>query len=432
MEVSGGSQGHCLHPLTLISIFDHITRVSYRSDSNDEAFSRDGSKGSSTARLPLAMGLLFGRTQKGSSTREVIESREILAHLKGSDIFIDMEYLNHVQSSVLEVFPELELLGWYTDWACCPLHHNTDEPLTAPTTKKEHHEFLLKLHETLQNTLIKAKEPIERNEVIEHDQSQSTPFSDTTATEEGPVDPENDTGLKDPIVLVSDSQGLYKKMNKQDDEKRKEDSSSLPVSVLDLIISENGKKHFGENNVSVTTSAAERVSVDHVSTLSEKFIGHGANELAYAKNIAQVRQSVQRLRDHVQSILQWLEKKNEGNSPQSFLIERLIRTVCSQLPPPSEIEKLEELPSAMGMKVDEKKKETCENESSSLKKVPVNTIHEESDKIDSSHDVLTLLGEMTQDLKNLRQLMHYNVKLISNSKEKTLQKGSGSLKMERF
>jgi COP9 signalosome complex subunit 6 len=92
---SGGSVSVSLHPLVIMNISDHFTRV--RVQQQDEG------------RVPLVYGVLLG-TQKGRNI-EICNSFELVV---SDDRELDKDYFTAKEEQFKQVFSTMEFLGWYT------------------------------------------------------------------------------------------------------------------------------------------------------------------------------------------------------------------------------------------------------------------------------------------------------------------------------
>lgn len=93
---SGGSVNVSLHPLVIMNISDHFTRVRMQQQQGE-------------GRLPLVYGVLLG-TQKGRSI-EICNSFELVVNDEGK---LDREYFTSKEEQFKQVFSTMEFLGWYT------------------------------------------------------------------------------------------------------------------------------------------------------------------------------------------------------------------------------------------------------------------------------------------------------------------------------
>lgn len=93
--VSSGSVSVSLHPLVIMNISEHWTRVS----------AQEG-------KPMLVVGALIGK-QKGRNI-EIMNSFELLFHLVEDDVVIEREYYNTKEDQFKQVFSDLDFLGWYS------------------------------------------------------------------------------------------------------------------------------------------------------------------------------------------------------------------------------------------------------------------------------------------------------------------------------
>ncbi|RUS21155.1 COP9 signalosome complex subunit 6-like protein [Endogone sp. FLAS-F59071] len=85
-----------LHPLVLLNISDHFTRVRLQTQNPN----------------PQVIGALLG-IQTGRDV-EIFNSFELLFHLDTGAVVIDMEYFKDKQDQFKLVFPQYDFLGWYS------------------------------------------------------------------------------------------------------------------------------------------------------------------------------------------------------------------------------------------------------------------------------------------------------------------------------
>jgi len=91
-----GSLNVQLHPLVIINISDHWTRVKVQTDTKD----------------PRVIGALLG-TQAGRNI-EILNSFELVYDRIEGSIIIQQNYLNTKLEQFKKVFPHVEFLGWYS------------------------------------------------------------------------------------------------------------------------------------------------------------------------------------------------------------------------------------------------------------------------------------------------------------------------------
>eukprot|EP01088_Endostelium_zonatum_P014081 TRINITY_DN294_c0_g3_i1.p1 TRINITY_DN294_c0_g3~~TRINITY_DN294_c0_g3_i1.p1 ORF type:complete len:313 (-),score=78.97 TRINITY_DN294_c0_g3_i1:79-1017(-) len=101
-EGTGAALNISLHPLVILNISDHFTRQKVLAPKNS---------------VPRVIGVLFG-LQSGRNI-EITNSYELLhTEVEGATI-IDIDFLNSKQSQYKEVFPNGDLLGWYSTGSEC-------------------------------------------------------------------------------------------------------------------------------------------------------------------------------------------------------------------------------------------------------------------------------------------------------------------------
>lgn len=90
-----GSVSVSLHPLVIMNISEHWTRIRAQSGAARQV-----------------IGALIGK-QKGRNI-EIMNSFELLFSVIGGDIVIDRDYYNTKEEQFKQVFSDLDFLGWYT------------------------------------------------------------------------------------------------------------------------------------------------------------------------------------------------------------------------------------------------------------------------------------------------------------------------------
>ncbi|XP_063993386.1 COP9 signalosome complex subunit 6 [Diachasmimorpha longicaudata] len=90
-----GSVSISLHPLVIMNISEHWTRLRAQEGSDQ-----------------LVYGALIGK-QKGRNI-EIMNSFELLFTVIEGDVFIDKDYYNTKEEQFKQVFSEMDFLGWYT------------------------------------------------------------------------------------------------------------------------------------------------------------------------------------------------------------------------------------------------------------------------------------------------------------------------------
>ncbi|KII93712.1 hypothetical protein PLICRDRAFT_402403 [Plicaturopsis crispa FD-325 SS-3] len=88
------SSGLSLHPLPILNISEHLTRVKLQTNSN----------------LPFVLGALLG-TQNGREV-EIVNTFELA--LEGQSELVDHGFLVSRRDQYKQVFPSLEFIGWYS------------------------------------------------------------------------------------------------------------------------------------------------------------------------------------------------------------------------------------------------------------------------------------------------------------------------------
>lgn len=91
-----------LHPLAVINISDHHTRIRVQTQAQD----------------PLIVGLLYGH-QSGRET-EILNSCELVAEHTDGEIVINREFMTQKMDQFKEVFKTLEWVGWYATHTGAP------------------------------------------------------------------------------------------------------------------------------------------------------------------------------------------------------------------------------------------------------------------------------------------------------------------------
>ena len=137
-----------LHPLVLINVSDHYTRVKVKKMKQMED-------------VPRVFGILFG-VQKGM-TVDIIESYEMLYTIdeQTGAVNFDAEFLEKKKDLTTQIFPDFEILGWYatgseikacdliTHKAFCEFNENPLYLLIKPDELSEDGETLpISLYET--------------------------------------------------------------------------------------------------------------------------------------------------------------------------------------------------------------------------------------------------------------------------------------------
>lgn len=92
---TGGSVSVALHPLVIMNISEHWTRVS----------AQEG-------KPVQVVGALIGK-QKGRNI-EIMNSFELLIHLIDGEVIIDRDYYNTKEDQFKQVFSDMDFLGWYS------------------------------------------------------------------------------------------------------------------------------------------------------------------------------------------------------------------------------------------------------------------------------------------------------------------------------
>ena len=103
-EHTGGTPA-VLHPLVIVNITDHVTRI------NLPALGKQPTA-AQAARSTRAVGCLLGQ-QTGKSL-EVHSSFELTYKTSGDHVVVDGEFLLARQAGFKQVFPEYDIVGWYT------------------------------------------------------------------------------------------------------------------------------------------------------------------------------------------------------------------------------------------------------------------------------------------------------------------------------
>uniref|UniRef100_A0A7S1Q3Q2 COP9 signalosome complex subunit 6 n=1 Tax=Neobodo designis TaxID=312471 RepID=A0A7S1Q3Q2_NEODS len=109
-----------LHPLVIVNITDHYTR--------NVMASKDASKAT------RAVGALLG--QQSGRKVEIFTSFELLYTVKGDTVVIDEAFLKERRDSFLAVFPDYDVVGWYT----------TGKGLSAGDIAAVHHGVFVSQH----------------------------------------------------------------------------------------------------------------------------------------------------------------------------------------------------------------------------------------------------------------------------------------------
>lgn len=91
-----GSVTIALHPLVIMNISEHWTRIRAQNDGKPQQV------------IGALIGKLSGRDM------EVMNSFELVFHVNNGEINIDKEYLAKKDGQFKQVFSELDVLGWYT------------------------------------------------------------------------------------------------------------------------------------------------------------------------------------------------------------------------------------------------------------------------------------------------------------------------------
>nr|AEE61784.1 unknown [Dendroctonus ponderosae] len=92
-----GSVTCSLHPLVIMNVSEHWTRVRAQNEENI---------------LPEVFGALIGK-QKGRNI-EIMNSFGLVVSTIGEDTFIDRDYYNMKEEQFKQVFSEMDFIGWYT------------------------------------------------------------------------------------------------------------------------------------------------------------------------------------------------------------------------------------------------------------------------------------------------------------------------------
>jgi COP9 signalosome complex subunit 6 len=119
-----------LHPLVLVNITDHFTRCSLRQPGNHGG---------------RAVGVLLG--QQSGRKVEIFTSYELLYDNTGATVKINGEFLKERREMFLQVFPDYDVVGWYT----------TGTKITAEDIQAIHKEVFLELNESAVVLCLDAK-----------------------------------------------------------------------------------------------------------------------------------------------------------------------------------------------------------------------------------------------------------------------------------
>ncbi|KAJ8030814.1 COP9 signalosome complex subunit 6 [Holothuria leucospilota] len=92
---TSGSVGVALHPLVIMNISDHWTRIRAQEGKPTQV-----------------LGALIGK-QEGRNI-EVLNSFELVFDVVEGDVIVDLQYYNTKEEQFKQVFKDLEFLGWYT------------------------------------------------------------------------------------------------------------------------------------------------------------------------------------------------------------------------------------------------------------------------------------------------------------------------------
>ena len=122
-----------LHPLVIMNISDHYTRVKMQQENSQDQ--------------PQVYGALLG-TQKGRSV-EICNSFELVVSFNNSHVELDKEYFTSKEESFKQVFTTMDFVGWYTIGSE-PSHE--DAQFHQQISTENENSLLLKLHPLARNT----------------------------------------------------------------------------------------------------------------------------------------------------------------------------------------------------------------------------------------------------------------------------------------
>eukprot|EP00037_Helgoeca_nana_P010533 m.92951 g.92951 ORF g.92951 m.92951 type:complete len:346 (-) comp20258_c0_seq1:155-1192(-) len=258
----GSASGVKLHPLVIINISEHFTRIRSQND------------GAGQTVLGLLLGVQSGRHVELFNSFEMVA--EVVADADGKPLIqFEAEFLKDKLLQFKEVFPKLDLLGWYC----------TGTELTAQHL--EIHTQMLSLGDSVY-------------------------FKDSET--------KNLTLSEAPLLLLLDPTP-------------RPHARELPLRIFEHhieIVGNVQKTSFVTLGYSLASEEAERIGVDHIAKVS----GSGGQDKASEVSIYldTQRGAVVMLQQRIKIIRNYLRDVRDGKLERNNELLRLLSALCSRLP----------------------------------------------------------------------------------------------------
>eukprot|EP00035_Acanthoeca_spectabilis_P022252 m.442781 g.442781 ORF g.442781 m.442781 type:complete len:342 (+) comp18854_c0_seq1:61-1086(+) len=257
-DANDGSEGIKLHPLVIINISEHFTRI------------RAQHAGAGQTVLGLLLGVQSGRQV------ELFNSFEMVPEVtEAGGIQFELDFLRDKLLQFKEVFPKLDLMGWYCTGAEITSQH------------VEIHNQMLSLHD---------------NSVFKDNESKQLSISEA------------------PLLLMLDPTPRAQ-------------ARELPIKIVEHhleIVGSVQKTSFVTLGYTLASEEAERIGVDHIAKVSGAGGKDESSEVSLYMDTQ--RGAVVMLLQRIAVIRNYLRDVRDGKLEKNNELLRQLATLCSRLP----------------------------------------------------------------------------------------------------